>query len=373
MKRTLCVLLALVLALGVFTVGASASDDPGWYWEGDGYRYYTDDGSMQTGWFWWYGSWYYLDTATGIMQTGWQNVGGTWYYLNDSGAMVTGWQKIGDGWYYFGTGAKQTGWVYTGGAWYYLDPAQNGKMLANGTYYISGYGWCIFNANGVWTGYGQAPDEPDDPDESDDPDEPEDWSNVQVGDIITFGSYEQDNDTTNGTEDIKWIVLAVDGSSVFVVSRYALDCQLYNTSFTSVTWETCTLRTWLNGTFYNTAFTAAEQAQILTTTVVNDDNPSYGTEGGNNTQDKVFLLSIDEVEQYFADDADKKCLPTDYAVAQGAYKWYALGTMWWLRTPGYTDQFVAYGDIGSNGIYDRGMPVNTGESVRPAMWINLAS
>ena len=137
----------------------------------------------------------------------------------------------------------------------------------------------------------------------------------QPGKYVTFGSYEQDNNTANGKEDIEWLVLARDGDKALLISKYALDCQQYNTSYTDVTWESCSLRTWLNGTFLNAAFSSDEAAMIATTTVTADKNPEYSTSAGNNTQDQVFLLSITEVEKYFSSDNDRKCVPTAYAIA----------------------------------------------------------
>ena len=67
---------------------------------------------------------------------------------------------------------------------------------------------------------------------------------AEVGDIVYFGAYEQDNNTSNGKEDIEWIVLAKENGKVLVISKYALDCQEYNSTYTDVTWEACSLRTW---------------------------------------------------------------------------------------------------------------------------------
>lgn len=199
--------------------------------------------------------------------------------------------------------------------------------------------------------------------------------NVAVGDYITFGSYEQDNNTSNGKEDIEWLVLDVKDGKAMVISKYALDCQPYNTSYTDVTWETCTLRTWLNGSFYNTAFSTAEKSKIPTVTVVNNDNPRHGTDGGNNTTDKVFLLSIDEANTYFLSGNARECEATAYAVAQGA--WIATSSSyygnccWGLRSPGKYQYGAAYvvdvGDVSKRGyaVYDGSV------AVRPALWINL--
>ena len=123
---------------------------------------------------------------------------------------------------------------------------------------------------------------------------------VNVGDTYRFGSYEQDNNKSNGQEDIEWLVLAKEGTKILVISKEALDCKPYNTSDTDVTWETCTLRKWLNNDFINAAFSADERTMIPTVTVSADKNPDYSTNPGNATQDQVFLLSITEVNKYFS-------------------------------------------------------------------------
>ena len=204
--------------------------------------------------------------------------------------------------------------------------------------------------------------------------------NIKVGDTYTFGAYEQDNSTSNGKEAIEWTVLDKDGMSLLLISKQALDCQQYNTSYTDVTWESCSLRKWMNGTFLNKAFNAEEQAQIQNTTVSADKNPEYNTNPGNATTDKVFLLSINEVEKYFNSDEARKCAPTAYAKAQGAYTSDSYKTAsgaatcwWWLRSPGYAQKHAAYvNKYGS--VNGDGHSVNYAyDAVRPALWINLDS
>lgn len=204
--------------------------------------------------------------------------------------------------------------------------------------------------------------------------------NASVGDTITFGAYEQDNNTSNGKEAIEWTVLDKDGMSLLLISKQALDCQQYNTSYTDVTWESCSLRKWMNGTFLNKAFNAEEQAQIQNTTVSADKNPEYNTNPGNATTDKVFLLSINEVEKYFNSDEARKCAPTAYAKAQGAYTSDIYKTAsgaatcwWWLRSPG--DYQYSAADVNNFGsVSFIGYSVDTDfDAVRPALWINLDS
>ena len=201
--------------------------------------------------------------------------------------------------------------------------------------------------------------------------------NPKVGDIVYFGAYEQDNNTSNGKENIEWLVLAKENNRVLVISDKALDCQPYNSSGTRVTWETCSLRTWLNTDFVNDAFSDGEKAMIPTVTVSTDKNPQYDTDPGNATKDRVFLLSIVEAEKYFTSDEARKCVPTEYAISNGAYTSdsYTKGgkatCWWWLRSPGCYQSSAAFvdvdGSVGRGGHYVD----NDISAVRPAMWISI--
>ena len=197
-------------------------------------------------------------------------------------------------------------------------------------------------------------------------------TNVNVGSTIKFGFYEQDNNTSNGKEEIEWKVLAVDGNKALVISQYALDCQKYNSTYTDTTWEKCSLRTWLNGTFYNAAFGSDYQKMIASSTVTADKNPSYSTSPGNNTTDKVFLLSITEVYKYFSSESARQCQGTAYCYAQGAYKASNGNCWWWLRSPGI-DSISAAGVDDDGSVDDVGYVRNDIGAVRPALWINLGS
>ena len=197
---------------------------------------------------------------------------------------------------------------------------------------------------------------------------------IKVGGYITFGAYEQDDNTSNGKEEIEWLVLEVKDGKALVISKYALDCKQYNTSYTDVTWETCTLRKWLNNDFINAAFSAEEKALIPTVTVSADRTPKYSTNPGNATQDQVFLLSIPEANTYFNSDNARQCKPTDYAVANGASVNSNTGNCCWLlRSPGNSQDNAACvfydGDVlegGGDVSYDD-------SAVRPALWIDLNS
>ena len=201
------------------------------------------------------------------------------------------------------------------------------------------------------------------------------------GEIITFGHYEQDNNLSNGVEPIEWIVLDVQDGKALLLSRYALDAIAYHSVSDDITWENCTLRRWLNNDFRNSAFSAKEQQAILTTDVDNSNAQGYGrwnTDGGNNTRDRIFLLSYHEAfDLYFSNDEARMCVPTDFAVANGAwtssvYKVNGRKTgAGWLRSPGCNQSYGAIVDgDGSRGYYTVSYDGNV---IRPALWVNLNS
>ena len=172
-------------------------------------------------------------------------------------------------------------------------------------------------------------------------------------------------------EPIKWRVLQSENGEAFLLSDVILDKQLYNENDKYVTWEKSSLRAWLNKKFINRAFIDEEREKINITEIINQDNPVYGTEGGNNTFDKIFLLSLSEVseqqdgEKYgFLDDEIRACGKSDFS---------KTGSWWWLRSPGYDSGYAA-------GVYDYGWVYryghdvgSSGDGVRPALHLNLSS
>lgn len=199
---------------------------------------------------------------------------------------------------------------------------------------------------------------------------------LNVGDVVTYGHYEQDNDAQNGMEPIEWVVLDVQDEQALLLTKYAIDSRYYHpgereTSYP--TWAKSSIRAWLNSDFIDTAFTAEEQEAIVEVTL---ENASYKKNyGGADTTDRVFFLSRAEVEQYFPTQESRLCVPTAYALAQGAWEStkYTLDgvncTWWWLRTPGYYRSCAAsvrtVGTITSNRVYDES------GAVRPAIWLDL--
>jgi len=190
----------------------------------------------------------------------------------------------------------------------------------------------------------------------------------KVGDTISFGRYPQDED--GGVKPIEWTVMKTEKNKMLLFSKYVLDAQQYNEKFEEVTWETSDIRRWLNSDFYITAFNDIEQSKIANTLVRTENNPEYGTAGGNDTEDKVFLLSVEEAESLFMNDGKRRGKPTQYAKKAGIFTLEGYSP-WWLRSPGYGSDGAAevdrYGWVNGDGYdvdYDSA-------GVRPALWLNL--
>lgn len=243
---------------------------------------------------------------------------------------------------------------------------------------------------------------------------------LKAGDSYFFGKYEQDGDTGNGPEDIEWIVLDVADGRILLISKYGLDAKAFQDSEGTsrpkgVTWENCSLRKWMNNDFFNSAFSDEEKAMIPEVTLVNGGNEYYGTPAQNDTQDKVFCLSVDEVLKYFGESTyttedgayghyEKTiCIPTQYAIDNHVETYamdeYSYGTVfegdvkyssfltkdvvdlvhsqWWLRTPGMPDEELDgscacrvgfLGGVGYSICNEAGFP---GFAVRPAIYIDV--
>lgn len=193
----------------------------------------------------------------------------------------------------------------------------------------------------------------------------------KVGETIEFGNYPQEEDGTE--KPIEWIVMKKEGNQVLLLSKYVLDAKPYNEEVEEVTWETSDIRKWLNNEFYTTAFNKAEKAKIQTSLIKNEDNSEYGTSGGNDTEDKVFLLSEKEAETLFSNDKKRIAKATEYAEESGVYGNEEKAACWWLRSPGYYSGCAA-------GVYYYGWVSRDGDSVdvnidgvRPALHLNLQS
>ncbi len=163
---------------------------------------------------------------------------------------------------------------------------------------------------------------------------------VKTGDVLSFGPYE-------------WRVLDTDGSKALLITEHAVAEMAYHWYDRAAAWAECRLREWLNGEFLN-EFTEEERNRILTVSIPFLLETDRGEAFGNPpTQDRVFLLSEEEVEAYFRDKADRRCT----RIGRTEF------TDWLLRS--------ARGQgVRSDGFID---PYTLSGGVRPAVWINLGS
>ena len=196
---------------------------------------------------------------------------------------------------------------------------------------------------------------------------------ANIGDIITLGNYEQDANLQNGKEIIEWKIITIKNNRVLLLSKYCIEYLQYHSEDIAMTWEQSDLRDWLNNNFYNQSFSNNEKSLILE---VLNETPDYNdlrfVEGGNNTYDKVFLLSAKEVNQYTTKN-ERKTVATPYVKQKGIYVRDNDGNSpWCLRSPGAFENYVAYvnwtGDINyaPNFVYHY-------QGVRPAVWIDISS
>lgn len=192
-----------------------------------------------------------------------------------------------------------------------------------------------------------------------------------VGNIVTYGQYWQTNNRASGKTPIEWIVLRRDGNKALLLSKLCLDCKQFNTDYNNATWENSNARKWLNQKFINDAFKLKEQEKIIASTISNPDNAEYETSGGNETTDKIFLLSIDEAENLLnRDERQAKC--TDYAKAQGVWVDSVTDTpYWWLRSPG-GDPLLAAAVHYRGKVFIGGLNICVDDTaIRPALWLNI--
>ena len=239
-------------------------------------------------------------------------------------------------------------------------------------------------------------------------------------DCIWFGNYYQSDITGKLKDPIKWKILSIDGNDAFLLADKALEQMSYcegtvidpepdqygmikkEIKTDTLTWENCTLRSFLNGydgksnvteidytedNFLDTAFTKEEQEGILTTTVTADANPDKNSPQGKDTEDKIYLLSVKEVRNsaYGFTSADSKRYynTPNYTFVGGRSGEKAkvgvaqrLGYSWWTRTSGqeYSGRYIypvsvgLYGEVETQG----GYADSCGFGVRPAMHVDLS-
>ena len=187
-------------------------------------------------------------------------------------------------------------------------------------------------------------------------------NNASVGEIVYFGTFEQDNKADNGAESLAWVVLSKDEDKMLLLCRDAIATAQYNSEFSSTGWEQSSVRAWLNGEFLDGVFTEADSARLLPLV----DKGS--TEGS-----KVFLLSAQEAESLLAERREfAAAVPSQAAEAQGAGLRANGAVCWWLRDSGFSPKYAAYvnsdGSVNTQGIYCD----NRQFCLRPAIWVRLS-
>ena len=193
-------------------------------------------------------------------------------------------------------------------------------------------------------------------------------ANANVCGIVEFGLYPVDK--SGNTAPIEWQVLKKEGSRILVITKMCIDKSAYHGDMVPIDWETCDLRRWLNGPFYQLAFTPEEQSLIPAMTLCNAPNPKYKTRCGADTEDRIFALSLQEAEELFPSDEARLGYTTLYAQSRGYYFGGKINC-WWLRGAGASPELAALvGNSGSLGTY--GYRADNSEyAIRPAMWIDF--
>ena len=202
------------------------------------------------------------------------------------------------------------------------------------------------------------------------------FSNPQVGSYVLFGSYEQDNNLSNGPEPIEWRILDVEDGRMLLLSRYALDCQPFDENGNTNIWKNCSLRDWLNDDFYTAAFTTDEQDMIQTTSLTTGmyDYSLDDLISPVETQDRVFIMS-----HYDLDDVGYAglCQATDYCSAQGAsILLNEAGNnicLWWDRVPAIYSSSMRVSYYNNSYGWDLAEADSEIIAVRPAIWVSIES
>ncbi len=187
------------------------------------------------------------------------------------------------------------------------------------------------------------------------------YAKAELGDIVICGKYKRNNDVSDKKEPIEWIVIDKEDDKILLWSKYCIDAKEYSVENTTY-WENSFLRKWLNSDFINEAFNEEEKKYIIETDVNNNyifNQYIYEAYGGPNTKDKVFILSIDELDKY---KYYTNCQPTTYAAKQLSKDWYEWE--YWVRSP------VSNNIAATSGSEGKGIYADDKYFIRPAIWIS---
>lgn len=189
------------------------------------------------------------------------------------------------------------------------------------------------------------------------------YAKAEIGDIITFGKYEQNNSGADGSEPIEWIVLEKQDESILLLSRYVLYSEQFKNNSYTPSWDDSEVRKTLNGDFFSSAFSAQEQSQIC----------SKEFDYFVLANDKIFLLSEEEVEYYLPTNESRVALPTETCI--GSRGKTNSSCSWWTRTIAahkdvYTFSALVY--VNMNGEIQETRAKTTQFGIRPALWLDVS-
>ena len=183
---------------------------------------------------------------------------------------------------------------------------------------------------------------------------------LRGGDNIMFSDYE-------------WRVLDIQGDRALIITNRVIELS-YDLGSGFVTWEENGIRQWLNREFLG-SFASQDRIRIAETYVINNDNPWFGTFGGNNTTDRIFLLSTEEVVLYFGDSGSLSNRPIgavhfddEFSLARIALTEIGANSRWYLRSPGSNPSRVTFVCFGGSLRLDGHSYVR---GIRPALWLYL--
>lgn len=189
-------------------------------------------------------------------------------------------------------------------------------------------------------------------------------NSVAVGDTLYIGKYEQNGNSFDGLESVQWFVLALESGRALVITTDSIDNQCYD-SKNSTSWEKSSLRNWLNFSLFNQLFTSEEKKNILESECV-QSSPDGDVSV---TQDKLFVLSVEEFDQYMPEEM-KACHAADSAKNHGAYCDSSGNCWYWLRSLGKDARHVCAVKSDAS-VSDSLAPTSKDTAVRPAMWISI--
>lgn len=211
-----------------------------------------------------------------------------------------------------------------------------------------------------------------------------DLKSLRSGNILCFGNYD-------------WRVLDIHNGKALLLSEKIIEKKKYHQQSMNITWAECDLRDYLNGAnkyrsvgFYDNLISSTPQLaiRIAETEVTTRENSWYGTNGGAVTNDRIFLLSIDEMVQYFGGRGQLKnrldnswAIVDEYDSERVAYDTNDMAYWWWLRSPGHINEFAArvsgrgrinlrgFSVVSESAGYGASPEIAGGGGLHPAMWL----